>query len=355
MNTQSLRFRYFAWLAGVLVAYYLVYSAGLFAYNRFETMEQHHDAAEEFQEFLTLLGLGLVMLPIMLAVAWEVARRMLTPLQAMAETAQRISEGALTERIAVPPGEDEMASLALTLNSAFDRFHQAVRRLEQFSSDASHQLRNPLMGLRGTGEISLQRARTDEEYRETIAGMLEEVDRLTRVVNQLLAMARLDAARLRADFAKHDALSLTRHVLDLRRSQAAARRLELELDHTDTVSLFGSRTLVMEALANLVDNAIRHSPERGRVTVRVATESGQAVWQVRDRGPGVPADKLPVLFQRFHRGDHDDPQSVGLGLSIAAEIVHLHQGTLDARNHPEGGAEFTLRIPATEPARRTQA
>jgi signal transduction histidine kinase len=355
MTTHSLRFRYFTWLAVVLVAYFLIYSAGLFAYNRFETMEQHHDAVEEFQEFLTLLGLGLVMMPIMLAVAWEVSRRMLAPLRAMADTAQRISEGALTERIAVPPGNDELSSLALTLNSAFDRFHQAVRRLEQFSSDASHQLRNPLMGLRGTGEISLQRARSDDEYRETIGGMLEEVDRLTRVVNQLLAMARLDAARLRADFALHDALALTRHVLDLRRSQAEARGLQLELDNSHPVSLFGSRTLVMEALANLVDNAIRHSLEGGRVTVGVAVANGLAMWQVRDRGPGLPAEKLPQLFQRFHRGDHDDPQSVGLGLSIAAEIVHLHQGTLDARNHPEGGAEFTLRIPATEPTRRTHA
>ena len=111
----------------------------------------------------------------------------------------------------------------------------------------------------------------------------------------------------------------------------------------------------MEGLANLVDNAIRHSVEGGRVTVHVAAEAGQAVWRIRDRGPGVPADKLPKLFLRFHRGDHDDLQSAGLGLSIAAEIVHLHQGTLDARNHPEGGAEFTLRVPSQAPASRTHA
>ena len=355
MSSRPLRLRYFSWLAGMLLTYYLIYAAAIFAYNRFETLEQGHEAVEEFQEFLILVSLGLVMLPVMLAVAWDVARRMLAPLHTMAATAQRISEGALDERIAVPDSDDEMSSLATTLNSAFERFQLAVRRLEQFTSDASHQLRNPLMGLRGTGEITLQRARSTDEYRETIAGMLDEVDRLNRVVNQLLAMARLDAARLRADFAHHDATTVARHVLDIRRSQAQVRDLTLELQGPQTVQFFGSRTLVMEALANLIDNAIRHSPEGGRITLHVREEAGQAVWIVRDQGAGIPADKLATLFQRFHRGDHDDPQGLGLGLSIASEIMHLHQGTLVGRNHPDGGAEFVLRVPTQEPSRRTHA
>ena len=344
--SRSLRVRHFGWLTVVLVAYYLVYLSALFAYNRYEMTELGHDPQEEFEEFLALTSLGLVTLPLVIAFAWFVSSRMLRPLRAIADTAQRIGQGSLTERIPVPDSGDELSSLSSTLNAAFDRFHEAVRRLEQFASDASHQLRNPLLGLRGTGEIALQKERPAGEYRDTIVGMLDEVDRLHRVVSQLLAMARLDAARLRSEFAAHDAGAILRHVLDLRRTQAAARRVTLEDAGDERVIAYGDRTLLMEALANLVDNAIRHSPEGGCVRATARDEGTRACWTIRDDGEGIPAEKLPTLFERFSRGDHGDPGSVGLGLSIASEIAHLHRGSLTASNHPAGGAEFTLRIPS---------
>lgn len=351
----SLRIRTFLWMAAVVVAYFTLYAAALFCYNRFEMAEadRTHGPVEEFEEFLIIVSLGVLMLPVVLALAWDVSRRMLRPVRNMAETAQRISEGTLTERIPVPETADEMSSLAHTLNSAFERFQVAVRRLEQFSSDASHQLRNPLMGLRGSGEIALQRERTPAEYRETIAGMLEEADRLNRVVSQLLAMARLDAARLRADFAPQDAAEIVRRVLDLRRPQASAKNLTLEEKSPGRVPVSVNRTLLMEALANLLDNAIRHSPIGGSITVETRVGPDQAVLAVLDQGPGIPAERLAALFSRFRRGDHTDPHGTGIGLSITSEIMHLHQGELSARNRPEGGAEFTLRLPLASAPRGT--
>jgi heavy metal sensor kinase len=349
----SLRFRAFLWMAAVLAVYFLFYTIAHFAFNRFEIREGHNPM-EEFEEFLILVSVGLLMFPVVLALAWDVTRRMLRPVRSMAETAQRISEGSLAERIPVPETADEMESLARTLNGAFDRFQVAVRRLEQFSSDASHQLRNPLMGLRGAGEIALQRDRTPLEYRETIAGMLEEAGRLNRVVNQLLAMARLDAARLRSDFSPQDAADIARRAMTLRRSQASAKNLKMEEAAPAAVPVTANRTLIMEAVANLLDNAIRHSPEGGTITVEVRTERDQAVISVLDQGPGIPADQLSVLFARFRRGDHVDQHGTGIGLSIASEIMHLHHGELSARNRPEGGAEFTLRLPLADSPRSTR-
>lgn len=342
---SPLRFRYFLWMAALAVAYYAALALGLFIFNRYELTEPGHDPAEEFEEFLILLGIGAGLLPLVLLLAWDIAQRMLRPLSEMAGTATRISEGAFDERLPVPTEESELSLLARALNAAFERFSTSVRKLEQFTSDASHQLRNPLMGLRGSGEVVLQRERTPAEYRDAIGGMLEESARLSQMVEQLLACARLDAARLRMDFAPLEATALLREASHLRRAQAASKGQRLDIEDGPPAPLRGNRALLVEAIANLLDNAIRHAPPGSVIALRAAADAGGVALCVADPGSGIPEEQRAKLFTRFQRGDHSDPKGSGLGLAIVAEIAHLHGGSVEARNRPQGGAEFVLRLP----------
>lgn len=311
--------------------------------NPYETMR------EGLVEVAEALGMTLLLVPLLVWVAWAISRLMIRPLQAMSETAKRIRSGQWSERIetgSMP--DDETRSLAETVNAAFDGYAGALRRLERFSGDAAHQLRTPIAAMRSLGEVALSRSRTAGEYREALETMLGELDRLTRIVEQLLQLSRLEAGALRERFVPVKMAEALERVRQIYQPLADARgvALHVEADAPD-LHLAGIEELLVELLGNLTDNALRHTPEGGQVCIEAEPlPDGGMRLAVADGGPGIPVEFAQTIFDRFAQIPGADAGAAGLGLSLAAEIAAVHGGTLRLANPGQPGARFEVRWPA---------
>ncbi|NCD23932.1 MAG: HAMP domain-containing protein, partial [Spartobacteria bacterium] len=284
---RSRTFLYLLVLLGLFVASQAtIYTAVEYAHRRANPYESFREGMEEVVQGV---GLTLLLVPLLAGVAWGLARRITRPLQAVADTAKRIRGGRWSERIETTTmPDDETKVLAETVNAAFDGYAGALRRLERFSGDAAHQLRTPIAAMRNLGEVSLSRARPAAEYREALETMLGELDRLTRIVEQLLQLSRLEAGALKARFAPIPLWSVVEQVKQIYQPAAEARGVALVVEaETPGPTVAGIEELLIELLGNLVDNALRHSPDGGAVRIQsgVRPEGGVGL-AVTDSGPG---------------------------------------------------------------------
>jgi heavy metal sensor kinase len=282
------------------------------------------------------------------------ATRLLAPIGSMARAAGRITEERLSERLPVEDPADEFGKLATAFNQTVARIEEAFEKTRRFTSDASHELRTPLTALRSVGEAAL-RARMDAEgYRESIASMLEECDRLTRLVDGLLLLAREDTDAYRARFTRFDLGELGHEVVGVLRVLAEERGQQLETDLPSGILVHGDRTSMRQALFNLVDNAIKYTPPHGAIRVRLRTlGDSEASLEVADSGPGIALEHRERIFERFYRIESDRGRSTGgsgLGLSIARWAAELHGGRVDLETEEGRGSTFALRIPSAASA-----
>ena len=349
---MSIRFRsrtflYLLVLLGLFVgSQAAIYTAVENAHRRANPYEPFREGLEEGTEGV---GFTLLLVPFLAGVAWWLARRITRPLHAVAATAKRIRGGRWDERIetATMP-DDETKVLAETVNAAFDGYAGALRRLERFSGDAAHQLRTPIAAMRNLGEVALSRARTAEEYREALETMLGELDRLTRIVEQLLQLSRLEAGALKARFAPIPLGAVVEQVRQIYEPLAEARGAELAAAVAGGVRVAGVEELLVELLGNLVDNALRHTPRGGAVRIDVAAEKGGAAClAVTDGGPGIPDEFAQKIFERFTQMPGGESGTAGLGLPLAAQIAAVHGGELKLANPGQPGARFECRLPAS--------
>ena len=304
--------------------------------------------AEGLEEVATAMGLMLFLVLPWIGAAWLISRLMVRPLRRVAGTARRIREGQWSERIETGTmPDDETRSLAETVNAAFDGYAAAMRRLERFSGDAAHQLRTPIAAMRGMGEVALSRSRTAEEYRDVLETMLGELDRLTRTVEQLLQLSRLEAGALRGRFGPVSLRTVAEQVQQIYQPLAEARgsNVNLVLDSKE-LRVHGSAELLIELLGNLVDNALRYTPAGGEVRMEIATGPDDIRLAVTDSGPGIPEEYAHKIFDRFAQMPGGESGAAGLGLSLAAEIAAVHGGELILANPGTPGARFECRLPA---------
>ncbi len=274
----------------------------------------------------------------------SISRRGLTPLARMAAEADAIGAYDLSQRLPVPARRDEIRRLGSTLNRMLERLEAAVQRERDFTAEASHELRTPLAILRA--EVELARAASAEPAaREGLDSALEEIDRLTAVVEDLLLLARADAASAHDHRQVVDLGALASAAVERFDTVATARGLTLTTEGRATVS--GDATAIERALANLLDNALRHTPAGGTVSILIEPGTGGASLIVRDTGPGAEAQTLASLFDRYTRAA-SRPGAAGLGLSIVAAVAASHGGGVRARNLPEGGLEITVELVGDE-------
>lgn len=284
-----------------------------------------------------------------IAANW-MARRLVRPLQEMTGAARNIGARNLQGRIPDVSPDVELRDLARVLNAMLARLEAAFHGQRRFIADSSHELRSPLSNLRGTVEVALRQPRSVPEYQETLRITLVEAERLSRLVNELLMLSRVDAKEFTLDLAPCDlseiaAASATAHTA---RSQDRGVRLRLE---AQPAPLLGDRHRLREVVDNLLDNAIRYAPAGSEVRVQTYRAGGDAVLSVHDAGPGLSlADQLHI-FDRFYRADGSrarDSGGLGLGLAIAKAIVEAHGGQLTVQSEPGRGSCFSVRAPATE-------
>jgi two-component system OmpR family sensor kinase len=281
------------------------------------------------------------------------ANQALSPVDRITKAAEEIGAGDLSKRVPTPSKMDEIGRLAATFNQMISRLQAAFERQKQFTSDASHELRTPLAVLRGDIEIALRRERTAEEYQRTLASNLEEIIRLSRLVEDLLMLARADAGRVELRCEELNLNELCHKMTEYISPLAEQREQTLHYDAPpNPVRVNADVQRIKQLLLNLLDNAIKYTEPRGTITLKVTTEENDAVMSVSDTGRGIPAEDLPHVFDRFFRrsaktSDRSAPGS-GLGLSIVKWIVEAHGGKIEVQSQLGTGTTFTVRLPLIE-------
>ncbi|HEY0945952.1 MAG TPA: HAMP domain-containing sensor histidine kinase [Opitutaceae bacterium] len=280
------------------------------------------------------------------------ARRATRPLRHIVETARRIiTTGALDARVPAPERRDDIAELVHHFNTVLDKNAALLRAMREALDNVAHDLRTPLTGLRGTAELALSQT-PDPAAREALAVCVERADDVLRLLRALMEISEAEAGMLKLEKAPADLAELARRAVELYGEVAEAAGLTLTLEAPASVPVEVDAVRLRQAIANLVDNAVKYTPGGGVVTVTVMVEDDGAVLRVRDTGPGVPAAEQPRVWERLYRGDQSRSQSgLGLGLSLVRAIVEAHGGRVAMHNAPEGGAVFEIRLPlGGEPA-----
>jgi heavy metal sensor kinase len=280
---------------------------------------------------------------------WLLARRALSPVDHMTRSAQRISGEHLTERLLETGTGDELDRLARTLNEMLTRLDESFRQVRQFSADASHELQTPLTILKGEIEVALRSGRTPEEYQGVLTSSLEEIERISRLVEGLLLLARADSGVLRMDHKPVAVHELVAEVAAQMQKMADDQGVSLHLEKLTPVTLCGDREQLFRLLLNLMDNAIKYTPAGGRVTVSLHADASQALISVTDTGIGLSEAEQAQIFTRFYRAAQARSQSgggAGLGLCIAQSIAEAHGGKIQVHSSPGQGSTFTVALPA---------
>ncbi|MBZ5558096.1 MAG: HAMP domain-containing protein [Acidobacteriia bacterium] len=304
-------------------------------------------------EVLIVLVLGLPLVVVLAGVGgYVLARRALAPIDHLASEARRITADRLHERLSVPNQHDEIGRLAGVINETLARLESSFDQLRRFTADASHELRTPLSVIRGIGEAGLAETRTTAEYKEVMGSMLEEVDRLTNLVDTLLRLSHGDAGTVRLSRQAVDLGQLTRDVVSSLGVLAEERQQRLTVNAVDDVSVTADRLVLREAITNIVDNAIKYSPQASTIDIRVHAEANRAVLSVADHGPGIAREHRERIFDRFFRLDaarSRDDGGTGLGLAIARWAVEANGGQVSVDDGPNGGAIFRIVLPLDAP------
>jgi signal transduction histidine kinase len=290
-----------------------------------------------------LLLLGPLALVLAAGAAWLLAGAALRPVEDMRRRAAEISTERAERRLPLPDAHDEIRKLGETLNAMLDRLQAGLARERRFVADASHELRTPLALLQAELELALRRPRSERELEAALVSAAEEVDRLVRLAEDLLVLARSDEGRLPLRRSTVPAGELLEAVARRFRPRAAAEGRALETDAGE-VEVAGDRLRLEQALANLVDNALRHGA--GPVRIDAGAAGGSVELRVTDAGEGFPPAFLPHACDRFTRADEArGGTGAGLGLAVAAAIAEAHGGRIRAANGPRRGAVVTIAVP----------
>ena len=303
----------------------------------------------------TLAAILLTAVPVAIVLAviggYFLAGRILLPIGAMADKARKITAESLGERLSAGNPGDEFGRLAGVLNDALARVQASFEQLRRFTSDASHELRTPLTAMRSVGEVALQKPLDPAAYRDVIGSMLEDVERLTRLVESLLTLTRAESGGIQPRPEAVELGSLATSVTDHLRVLAEEKDQSLRVEAAGAVTAECDPALLRQALMNLLHNAIKYTPDRGSICVRTKSISAtQSAIEVTDTGPGVPKAHRARIFDRFYRVDEGrsrDAGGVGLGLAIARWAIEANRGTIALESEDGKGCLFRIVLPAT--------
>lgn len=308
----------------------------------------------EREQFRQIIGSALIWaLALMIGLALLsyifVSRRVLQRIDSLSATSRRIMTGDLSGRLEVTGSGDEFDRLADSLNAMLDRIEALLYGVKDVSDNIAHDLKTPLTRLRSRVEAALAGDPDPARYRAALEATIEESDQLIRTFNALLMIARVEAGSPDGDMGEVDVAAIVRDVADLYEPVAEAEGVELAVDTPEPIAIRASRELLGQALANLVDNAIKHGAAAGagprRVVVSTVRDGDTLVLRVADNGPGIPAADRERVLQRFVRLEKSRSQpGSGLGLSLVAAVVRLHNGTIELGD-AEPGLVVTVRLP----------
>ena len=314
------------------------------------SMQAFDRSLERFRDLLYWAG------PIFLILAalgghW-LSRRALVPVDQIIHTARSIGARDLSRRLTVPRTGDELERLADTLNEMLGRLEASFERMTQFTADASHELRTPMSVMRANAEITLRRPRSDAEYRDALAKILAESERVSRLIEQLLLLARADSGFAIPQARQMDLNAAVESACGEASVLAEAKRLRFDWSVPDNpLHVWGDSASLERLFVILLDNAIKYTASGGQVDMRLRRDDGFAVADVRDTGAGIPADDIGHVFDRFYRADHArsrESGGAGLGLAIGRWIAEAHGGEICVESELGKGSTFKVKIPLSQ-------
>lgn len=278
---------------------------------------------------------------------YVISGRALLPLGRMAERARFISADRLSERLPIANAHDELGQLAVVFNETFSRLETSFDRLKAFTADVSHELRTPLTAIRSVGEVALQEPRTTAEYQDTVASMLEETDRLGRVIDTLLLLARWESGRVEAGAEQIDLAAVTWEVAAQLGVLAEERGVRIDVALSHELPARCHPVMARQAVINVVDNAIKFTRENTTVHIWARRTAAEQHLVVDDAGPGIPVELRQRVMEPFYRLDRDRSRGgAGLGLALVKRAVSLNRGRLEIATSPAGGARIVLALPS---------
>ena len=277
-----------------------------------------------------------------------IARRGLRPIARITRAARETRSATLNQRLVLDGLPNELAQLGATFNAMLDRLEDAFGRMSQFSADVAHELRTPIANLRGEIEVALGKTRTPVEYQDILGSSLEECQRLSRIIHSLLFLSKAETARQLDHHERVELRQTLANVIDFYETTATEASVVLQMEDGPVLWASVDRTLMQQAVGNLISNAITHTPQGGTVTVALTTVAQDVQITVNDTGSGIAPNHLPRVFDRFYRADKartGSTQHVGLGLTLVQSIARQHGGTAEIKSDLGQGTCVTLRFP----------
>jgi signal transduction histidine kinase len=304
------------------------------------------DTVHQVQRMILLSGLGAILLTI--GLTWVLSRRMVNPLLVMKEAAQALSKGNFQVKIPVI-GNDEIAQLGEAINHLSNDLNRLHTSRKEFLSSVSHELRTPLSYVKGYSQaLDEGMLKTEEDRKKYIKVIRQEADRLTRLVEDLFDLTQMDEGKLRLLKEQVDLDEMIRKMVQTTYPRAQAKNIQLKNKAEKLPEIKGDFGRLSQVLFNLLDNAIRHTPQGGEVVIRAAVEHDHVKMVIQDTGSGIPKEELPYVWERFYRVDKSRARQLGgtgLGLAIVKQIVEGHQGTIQMESEEGVGTTVTVRLP----------
>ncbi len=276
------------------------------------------------------------------------AHKALKPVDEVTKRARKLTAENLDQAIPSRGVDDEIGRLINTMNDMIHRLHTSFEQVRQFSSDASHEMRTPLTIMRGEIELALRSEKTAEQYKEVLGSQLEEILRLKSIIDNLMTLGRADQGVLELKLEEVHLDSLIRDLYDDSEMLAQSKHIHVELKRNEPITIVGDKGRLRQLFLNIVDNAIKYTPDGGGVSISVERQNGAALVAVEDNGIGIPQEDINRIFDRFYRVDKARSREMGgtgLGLSIAKWIAELHRGTITVESELNKGSKFTVHIP----------
>lgn len=307
---------------------------------------------EEFEDTMKRLLIIMIIsiitsIAVTIVVGYFMAKKTMKPVDQIRRAAVNISSNNLDERIDIKGRKDELGRLAETFNAMISRLKDSFQRINQFSIDVSHELKTPLTILKGETELALRKERTNEEYKRSMQSNLEEIDRMSRIIDDLLLLSKAETKDIGMNLEKIDLRDLLADVCMNMKLFGENKGVEIIARELEDIRLVGDELKLRRMITNVVENAIKYGHRGGHVIVSSYKQNGFACVNVEDDGPGISPGDIKYIFDRFYRADRSRKRESGsgLGLSISKWIAEAHKGSIDVQSRPAAGSVFTIKLP----------